>query len=460
VTASRPGGPLYGVFDVFTPTSQAKLNFVERPSLNARVEDALRTPGKQVVVYGETGSGKSTLLQNKLHQYYSDHITSRCTAATTFESLLLDAFDQLNSFYTSSATAGRSVKRGLNATFSAISAGIENQATSGSVANRLLTPQLTPQRLGEFLGAQSLCWVIEDIHKTAESEKLQLAQTFKLFSDLAAEYPNVKIVAIGATETAREVVQYDPEMANRVAELHVPLMQPDELSLILSQGQAFLNVDLHALSEDFVRYSMGVASSCHQLALNACLEKGITVMGPARVTFTTDDLQPAVERYVEESSDTLKSHFDMALHRQRVRRYHNCHLILTALASAPVEGLIYSELLSAVRDAEPDYPAGNLTTYLRQLLDDERSNILRLGGDQRYRFIDPLHHAYAQLTLLSRPASAWQPDERIYLMVSNYLTRMIQPGPLSSSQPGGSVSNAALTYPSDWTALYPGSASL
>jgi ABC-type bacteriocin/lantibiotic exporter with double-glycine peptidase domain len=55
---------------VFTPTTPARLAFVERESINNKLVNALRTPGKQVVVYGYYGSGKTTLLENKLHQIY------------------------------------------------------------------------------------------------------------------------------------------------------------------------------------------------------------------------------------------------------------------------------------------------------------------------------------------------------------------------------------------------------
>ena len=65
----------YRVIDVFTPTKPARYAFVERESINDKLVAALRTPGKQIVVYGYTGSGKTTLLENKLHQLYENHIT-------------------------------------------------------------------------------------------------------------------------------------------------------------------------------------------------------------------------------------------------------------------------------------------------------------------------------------------------------------------------------------------------
>ena len=68
-----------------------------------------------------------------------------------------------------------------------------------------------------------MCWVIEDFHKVPEKENTALSQAFKIFSDVAFEYPAVKIVAIGAADSAREVVQHIRRCAT-VAELYVPLM--------------------------------------------------------------------------------------------------------------------------------------------------------------------------------------------------------------------------------------------
>ncbi len=44
---------LYEVDEVFTPTSPARVNFVKRPALTDDLSTALRTPGTQIVLYGE-----------------------------------------------------------------------------------------------------------------------------------------------------------------------------------------------------------------------------------------------------------------------------------------------------------------------------------------------------------------------------------------------------------------------
>src|SRR5262245_66435274 len=101
------GSPGPSVWKVLTPTMPARLAFVERESVNEKLVDALRTPGKQLVVYGHSGSGKTTLLVNKLQQLYERHVRTPCMVDGSFDALLLNAFDQLDPFY-EEARAGTS----------------------------------------------------------------------------------------------------------------------------------------------------------------------------------------------------------------------------------------------------------------------------------------------------------------------------------------------------------------
>ena len=397
---------LHSVYEVFTPTTQARINFVDRDNINDDLVDALLTPGKQLIVYGESGSGKSTLLLNKLQQIYSGHIITQCSAAMTYDKLLLDAFDQLDQYYLAgrSSQKGRSVSSSLVADFSRIRASVDATLSQSDTRSetRVLPPQLTAQRLAQFLGAQGMCWVVEDFHKMPDGEKLLFSQSLKIFCDASATYSDVKTITIGAAETARQVVEYDPEMSRRISELLVPLMTDEELASIIRNGQVLLNVDLSELVDPIVQYSAGLPAVCHQLALNACLGNGVMTTQDQPVTVGREDLKTAAERYIRESSDTLKARFDEALKRHRVRRFDNCRLILAAIASGPISGMLVSDILAAIREVEADYPTGNLTQYLRELTQDARGNILRLGADGKYRFGDPLYYSFAQLTLLEQ----------------------------------------------------------
>lgn len=151
----------YGVYDVFTPSTPASLTFVERESINERLVDGLRTPGKQLVIYGYTGSGKTTIIINKLKQLYEGHIITKCMSGMTFDQLVYDAFDQLDPFYSAEKTSIRksNISSSISAQYISIRAIIK--ATSADEVEdkqqRLIPPQLTSQRLASFMGAAKLC---------------------------------------------------------------------------------------------------------------------------------------------------------------------------------------------------------------------------------------------------------------------------------------------------------------
>jgi len=265
---------------VFTPTTPARLTFVEREVVNSKLVNALHTPGKQIVMYGHSGSGKSTLLENKLFQTYESHITTRCIHGLSFEQLVLDAFDQLGAFYTSTQASSRtsSTSSTLNTRYAGIKAQIGDSITNTdeTTQERVLPPQLTPQTLARFLGEAGCCWVLEDFHKVQEEEKVKLAQVMKVFMDMADQYSDLKIIAVGAVHTARQIVEADSEMTNRVSEIHVPLMDDRELINIIEKGEALLNFNVRPnVTRGVVRYSNGLASVCHQLCLNICFAAGI-----------------------------------------------------------------------------------------------------------------------------------------------------------------------------------------
>lgn len=392
----------YQTRDVFTPTKPARIAFVERESVNNRLVDSLNTPGKQIVVYGHSGTGKTTLLVNKLTQVYEHNITTRCMKGLKFEQLLLDAFDQLAPFYTSEKTKNIKTIAGidLSASYLFLQAKVAAQITSesGEKHARILPPQLTPQALGRFLGAQKACWVLEDFHKIDEEEKSKLSQLMKVFMDLADEYPELKIIALGAVDTARQVVDYDLEMRNRVAEVHVSLMTEAEIAAIIDKGEQALNVEISPAIKTLVgRHSNGLASVCHHLCLNMCNAAGVlsTVPGSA-LKLTKDHFAVAIKAYVDEASDSIKSAFDKALKLRRKTQYDNARLILDALCSLSESGTARFDILRQIRQSQPKYPETNLKYLLPKLCTAEYGAILRFDSNSGlHSFSEPIYRAYA-----------------------------------------------------------------
>jgi energy-coupling factor transporter ATP-binding protein EcfA2 len=408
----------YKVTDVFTPTSQAKLTFVEREnSINDELVEALMTPGKQIIIYGQSGSGKSTLITNKLDQTYEGVIISRCTSSTKFEELVLDAFDQLNPFYTESQTKSTSYFIGANikASYGLIQNQIQANYSKASTdkLDRLLPPQLTAQRLAEFLGVVKSCWVVEDFHKLEETEKVKFSQNMKVFFDSATNYPEVKMIAVGAVGTARDVINYDSEMNNRVSEIFVSTLDQNELHTILDKGEELLNIEIGQSNKNrIVSFTNGLGAICHQLALNLCFTKGIHQTCDNVVKFDSNDLKLALEKYVQSNSDTLKGRFEKATMVQRKGIYNNGQEILIAMSQIKDENTSYGELLEKIRENNPKYPPGNLTQYLQKLQDIDRGSVIVKNKDYNtYSFSDPFIKTYVQCMFESKQKKDEDPKE-------------------------------------------------
>lgn len=399
--------------DVFTPTRPARIAFVERDSVNDKLVNSLTTPGKQIVVYGHSGTGKTTLLANKLTQLYEGNITTRCMKGLRFDQLILDAFDQLEPFYCSESYGALKTSSGvdLTATYRMLQAKISAQETLevGERRARILPPQLTPQALGKLLGARKACWVLEDFHKIAADEKDKLSQLMKVFMDLSDEYPDLKIIALGAVDTARHVVDYDREMRNRVAEIHVTLMTEQEVLSIIEKGEKALNIEFSiAIKRVVARHSNGLASVCHHLCLNMCNAAGIVVtVEGAPYKLTNENLEQAVKTYVDEASDSIKSAFDKALKQRRKTQYANSEIILRALSALPEPGAARLDILSKIRISEPRYPEPNLKYMLQKLCTLEYGAIVRFDSNSGlFSFSEPIYRAYALAQFQSPPANS------------------------------------------------------
>ncbi|HFX1279574.1 TPA: hypothetical protein ACID8W_005530 [Pseudomonas aeruginosa] len=294
-------------------------------------------------------------------------------------------------------------KASLQGTYAGIKTAIENSSSSelSKSEKRVLPPQLTPQSLGRLLGASNQCWVIEDFHKIDSSEKQKLSQLLKVFMDLAVEYKNLKIICLGAVDTARKVVDYDEEMKERVAEIHVPLMNDEEINLIITKGQSLLHINIpQPIRRKIIKHACGVASICHQICLNMCINAEIERKCETQKNLREDNFDNAVRMYIDNASDTLKGAFDKALKIRKKTKFDSSKLIIKALAHAPERGLARLKLLGRIQEESQTYTDAILKPHIKKLLEPEYGSILRLDSDSGlYSFKDPFYRAYAQTIL-------------------------------------------------------------
>lgn len=410
---------VFKVTEVFTPTTAAKVAFVNRTTVENDLDIAINTPGMQIIIFGHTGSGKTTLIENRLTQLKKNFVSTSCVTGTTIQDLLLRGFDSLGIFYTEtkslttshnvayklSSKAHKEVKAQYSNIESRISQEISSEisgsrTTSNSQVLRRAVPiQLNPQRLAQFFGIAKCIWVIEDAHKMEEAEKRQLAQMMKVFMDTASSYSETKIIAIGAVATGREVTNYDQEMNERITELHVPLLNDREVLGIIEKGESAMNIKVdNKTKKQIVKLSNQLASTCHQLCLNLCHIEKVRMTKILKKEISESSIDEVIQMYLRKKSDSLQEEFDSALRVERRRTYNNPRLILQAFINLDKERVSHSELLSQIRVSEPTYPQGNLTIYLQELCSPKRHEVLRYdSASNMYEFSNPLMKAYMKM---------------------------------------------------------------
>jgi len=296
---------------VFTPTSAADLNYLARPSIEDILHRDLRTPGLQIIMYGHSGSGKTSLVRNLSKDKQRKYVFTQCTTNTTFNDLILNAFDQLNPFYVSerSRTSSKSISSSSETEYKNIKSSLEGSISTerGEVQARCLPVQLTPQKLAILMAEKDIIWVVEDFHKLPNEEKQYMADTLKIFADSSAHSKFTKVICIGVCDSADELLRYDANLNNRVSQIYVPLLSDTELKQIIDGGCKLLNISMNnQLIENIVFYSNQLGAVAHQMCCDICNSNNVLETQIEKIIIDDSKFNDAIQSHVQPNSDTLR----------------------------------------------------------------------------------------------------------------------------------------------------------
>lgn len=308
----------YNLENIFTSGSPADVNYVRRPKLENILLSNLKVKGRQIAVFGHSGSGKTTIVQKVLSEQNRSSIITPCSDDTSFDDLMLSAFDELNPYYLESASQSYSSKisSSLQSEYSSVkgSIGTEHTEATGSQFKRILPIQLTPKKLSDFLGEAHCCWIIEDFHKLKNEDRKKLANCLKVFVDQSINYPDMKIICIGVIGSVHELLQYDTNLNTRVAEIEIPLLSDDENRMLVENGCDLLNIKMDGkMVNDIISYSNRIGSVAHQMCYDICYKNNILNTQKHRTNLPYEKFADALQSYIESQSDRLHFLYEGAI---------------------------------------------------------------------------------------------------------------------------------------------------
>lgn len=390
--------------EIFTPNTVAKLAYVRRGDIEASLLSNIAIPGKQIILYGHSGSGKTTLIRKVLCDKKINFVQVHCSSSTTINDILLDTFDNLDRFYIAEKTSYKSysIQSSLKAEYQAIASEISvaKESSSNETRVRIVPPRLTSQKLAKFLGEIDAVWIIEDFHKVSNDEKKKIADVLKIFIDTANDYPNVKIICIGAVGSARELINLDSNLYPRITELHVPLLSENEIKAIINQGCKLLNISMSEnLIEKISYYSNRLASLTHQMCYDICESNAIVKRQYRHKKIGDKYFKSAIESYVNKNSDTLKSIYDSCVKRQLA------WYILKTFVTIAKDSIRFVEIQNRVCQKQRSYSSNDIERELDEL-SSTAVNIIRYDNNSdSYSISTPFWGAFLKMQIAIEDAN-------------------------------------------------------
>lgn len=397
---------LYKLNEVFTPNTVAKVTYVKRQSVEESFERNLEQVGRAIIIYGHSGSGKTTLIRNKLKQLKYNYVQISCDHQTTFSDILTRTVDELGTFYISQRKTNRKYtisaksKVEYKQLASELNSTIEQSSEITQV--RMVNPQITPQRIAKLLGNVHAVLILEDFHKVADAEKERIADCLKIFIDCANDYPDLKVICIGAVDTPRELIDQSADLYPRVSEIEVPLLNNEELNEAIIKGCDVLNIEMSAeLKEKIIYYSNNLGSLAHKMCFEICYSNKITSRSFRKRTIGDDNFKQAIDSFIRSNSDSLKKVYDLSI-QDKIGWY-----ILKTISNYgnPIR---FEDLYSRIKNKDQIYDQIEVKEKLTELVSEE-INILRYDQNSgMYSISTPFWGAFLKMKLATEKAQKKQ----------------------------------------------------
>jgi energy-coupling factor transporter ATP-binding protein EcfA2 len=362
--------------NVFTPGTPV----LRRDRFHGRIEQILEIinsvaqPGIHVVLYGERGVGKTSLanvLSDFLEPVWGNRrptVRVNCTTDDTFKTIWVRVLREMDIEVPDEWAFGKAGPDSVR------------RIVQNAIASRLI--------------------IFDEFDRLEDDDSLSLmADTIKALSDHAVD---TRLIIVGVADSIDALIGEHESIQRAIAEVQLGRMEPSELTSIIDDGLAQVNMAIAADARDRIgRLAEGLPQYVHMLTLYAAQRAVLD----DRVRVDIDDVRTSIDKVVKKHS--LLREYQTAV--QSPRRDNLFAQVLAACALADKNRLGYFTP-GAVREpmsrimGKP-YDIANFATHLSAFTTNERGSVLQRSGVERkyvYRFRNPLLQPFSLLSALSQ----------------------------------------------------------
>jgi len=241
--------------------------------------------------------------------------------------------------------------------------------------------------------------ILDEFDRVEDDDSLtQMADTIKALSDHAVA---TRLVIVGVADSIDAIIGEHESIQRAIAEVQLGRMHPDELTSIIDEGLAEVNMTITPEARRRIgRLAEGLPQYVHMLSLYAA-QRALT---DDREEVNGDDVRDAIDKVVQKHS--LLREYQTAVQSPRPDNLFTQVLAACALAEKNRLGYFTP---AAVREPMSrimgrPYGIANFATHLSAFTQTDRGAVFQRSGFPRkyvYRFRNPLLQPFALLVALS-----------------------------------------------------------
>ncbi|WP_417356112.1 hypothetical protein [Gallaecimonas pentaromativorans] len=273
------------VEEVFGVSGKQVASYVERPKVDDKFKDALRTD-KQIVVYGSSKQGKTALVKKYIN--YEDNIvislSPKSTLKDIYQSMLRKSGVVLKTSYTE-GTGEQTKIRAKASIQGAVALVLKGKVETGidKSNDRKIEDKYDeiefnlelPDDVADLMhqAGDKKVVILENFHYLPEELQRTFAYDLRTFQDL-----KVRFVILGVWKEANRLSQYNGELQDRIYEIPVEPWESSDFERIARKGEQLLNICFATMIlQSCIDNAFSSVGVFQELLKTTCQESGVEV---------------------------------------------------------------------------------------------------------------------------------------------------------------------------------------